>query len=55
VIVPNKGPAIAKSNKDLIFLGGDLIGVMAPVMPSETLGISVGGPILIYPQMTKNK
>ena len=34
VIRPNRGPAIEKSNNDLKFFGGDVIGVMAPVKPN---------------------
>jgi hypothetical protein len=44
-IMPNIGPAIAKSNNDLIFLGGDFIGVIAPVIPNWKLGTNVGKPI----------
>lgn len=46
--MPHTGPAIAKSNSDLMFFGGDIIGVIVPVKPRETLGINVGGPILIF-------
>ena len=45
--MPHTGPAIAKSNSDLMFFGGDFIGVIVPVKPRDTLGINVGGPILI--------
>mmetsp|Transcript_38161 Transcript_38161/g.77873 ORF Transcript_38161/g.77873 Transcript_38161/m.77873 type:complete len:201 (-) Transcript_38161:1964-2566(-) len=44
---PARGPATAKSKRELMFLGGDLIGVMAPVRPSCRDGTKVGRPTSI--------
>jgi hypothetical protein len=43
--MPAKGPAIAKSNIEFQFFGGDLKGVMAPNRPVDTDGMKFGKPM----------
>jgi hypothetical protein len=44
--IPKRGPAKAKSNRELKFGGGDSKGVIVPVKPSWSDGIKLGGPTL---------
>ena len=43
--MPANGPAIAKSNIEFQFFGGDLNGVKAPNRPIDTDGIKFGKPM----------